>query len=111
MGVKEFLIPNKSKIILFIIILVLGLLSNGFKVSCFGNCDLSSTQKLLDNLPRITSPGLNALIGDNGFFMNYKARGTFSMVLEGAFHLLTDLVYWYLLSCIIIYLSTKIRRN
>ncbi|GEM_PF-2064584 len=101
MGLKEFFRPAKSKIIVFIIILLIFALSNGLKTGAFGR-PLTSTEKFLNSVPMITSPGINALLRDNGFFVGYKPYGTVDMVFEGVFHLGLDLIYWYALSCAVV---------
>ena len=101
---------KKTTIILFIVILVLGILSNGFKARCIGTPDcLTSTQEFTNQIPKFTSPGINALLNDNGFFINYKPLGTFDMIAEGALHITIDLIYWFILAFIISYLLTKIK--
>ena len=108
MGVKEFFKPTKKKIILFIIIAVIFLLSNGLKIASFGR-PLTPTEKFLNTIPAITSPGIHALFADNGFFIGYKPYGTFDMILEGIVHFGIDLIYWYILAGLIIFIVTKIK--
>lgn len=108
MELKEFFMPTKTKIILFIIILLIGLLSNGLKINAFGR-PLTPTEDFLNDVPKVTSPGINALLRDDGFFVNYKPYSTADMVLEGIFHFGIDLIYWYILSCLLIYLISKIK--
>ena len=110
MGVKEFFKPTKKKIALLVIILIFGLLSHGFKIGSFGR-PLTSTEKFMNNIPVVISPGISALLGDNGFFMNYKPWGTFDMILEGIFHIGIDVILWYLLSCVILHLIVKRKEN
>jgi len=107
---KEFFKPTKGKIILFIVILILGVFSDGFKIAVFGR-PLTSTEKLINAIPKFTSPGINALMRDDGFFIGYKPYGTFGMVLEGMVHVFVDLVYWYLLSCLLVFLFRKIKKR
>ena len=108
MSIKEFFRPTKKKIIIFIIILIVGLLSNGLRFGAFGR-PLTSTEKFLNTIPSVTSPGINALMRDNGFFINFKPYGTFDMILEGIVHIGIDVFYWYLLAGIIIFLVSKIK--
>jgi hypothetical protein len=106
MSFKQFIKPTKGKIILTIVIAVLALLSIGFESKCMPGkaCDFSTFDTVMNYASKIISPGINNLLGDNGFFMNYKPSGNFGMVLEGIFHFGLDIVYWYLLSCVIIWL-------
>jgi len=107
---KEFFKPTKTKIILFIIIAVLGFLSNALKINCFGPCPDNTIYTVINTIPRITSPGINALLRDDGFFMNYKPSETAGMVFEGIIHVVLDIIYWYILSCLILAVYHKLRK-
>lgn len=104
MEFKKFIKPTKGKIILTIIIAVLALLSIGLQRRCLGTCNVSAFDTIIKYVSALISPGVNNLLGDNGFFINYEPSGNIGMVFEGIFHWGLDIVYWYLLSCIIIWL-------
>lgn len=64
----------------------------------------------MNTIPQITSPGINALLRDDGFFMNYRPDGTAGMIFEGIVHVALDLVYWYILSCLILLIYHKAKK-
>ena len=108
MTIKEFFKPTKQKIIIFIIIAIVCLLSHGLRMESVGN-PLTSTQKVLNTIPAITSPGINALLKDNGFFISYKPDNNIDMTVEIIFHICIDIIYWYILASIVILLRDKIK--
>ena len=115
MGIKEFLKPTKGKVFIFVLVIILIFASGFFSYRCFGPCNLTPTQQILsktsDTLRLILSPGITNLLGDNGFFIGYKPYGNLGGVLEGIFHFGLDIIYWYLLSCIIIWIYRRIKNK
>ena len=104
-----FLKLTKGKVIVFVIILLLAFFSIAIQKKCIGEC--IPQPKYITIFPTILSPGITNLFGDNGFFINYKPSGNIGIISEGVFHFGLDIIYWYLLACLIILVIGKFKNK
>jgi hypothetical protein len=92
MNWKEFLKPSWRKIVLTVVLLILGLIYVGWVESC------------------IPYPCFGGPYSDRGFPLIWLRSSSFSASINWI-NFFLDIVFWYLLSCLIIWIYDKFKRR
>jgi hypothetical protein len=116
MKMKRFFKLTRLKTFLFGMILMNGIYTATiFKsnwIQCFGgSCEIPIAAKILTYVMSLLSPGINNLFSDNGFFIGQKTYGLADAIPQLIVHVGLDLLYWYLILCLIISLYYRIKRK
>jgi hypothetical protein len=72
-----------------------------------GSCHSPLTVKLFSYASSVLLPGTTQLMRDNGFFIGYKTYGLWDAIPQLIIHVGLDLLFWYFVICILIYLFKK----
>ena len=111
MKMKEFFKPTKWKIIIFIILLVINTLLNTIGCSGSLSCEISYNIRFILNLPNkiflsipyfYTECYASSLITENKCI-----PGILTLRQATIFSLVSMFIYWYLISCLIIFIYNK----
>lgn len=102
MNLKEFLRPTKDKIILFIIFIFINFLLTYFSSQCVGKCSIIYVDFIMFGLFFLIDPLLSYEQGRNMtlFLQDYSW-----------WFLIPSVIVMYLLSCLIVYLDSKLRKK
>ena len=76
--------------------------------SCVGGpCEIAFISKIISFFVPILLPGTSNLFSDNGFFLGYKTYGLTDAIPQLIVHIGVDVLYWYLIICLITRLYRK----
>ena len=113
MGSKKYFDLKTWKIIIFIIIFIFAILTaSGPK--CFAGINISCESSILHKITSygfsVLLPGINNLLADNGFFIGHKTIGIWDTIPQLIVHIGLDLLYLYLLACIVVSIIRKFKK-
>lgn len=102
MNLKEFLRPTKDKIILFIIFIFINSLLTYFSSQCVGKCSIIYVDFIMFGLFSLINP-----------FLSYEQGRNMTLFLQDYswWFLIPSVIVMYLLSCLIVYLDSKLRKK
>jgi hypothetical protein len=80
---------------------------------CSGECEAAAPffVKAITYSSSIVLPGTNQLMQDNGFFVNHKTYGWADAIPQLIVHVGLDVLYWYLIACLIVTLFRLAKRK
>ncbi|MBT4917196.1 hypothetical protein HON58_02040 [Candidatus Peregrinibacteria bacterium] len=112
MKMKRFFKLTKFKTFLFGVLLMNAIYTTKTYFACVGGpCEIPITAKIFSYFMSLFLPGINNLFSDNGFFIGYKTYGLADAIPQLIFHVGVDILYLYLILCLVINLYPKLKKE
>lgn len=114
MKLEKFFKLTKFKTFLFGMILMNAIYTARIlkENQCFGGpCEIPITAKIFSYVISLLFPGVSNLFADNGFFIGHKTYGLADAIPQLIVHVGLDILYWYLILCLIITLYYRVKRR